>query len=216
MSVKVRSVNVNINPYIIRLGYIRKIHPKVLDVWTYRTHEPDYVLNLPSHMLHSQPFYTSVNLLPLSHYAFTVYNLRSLKIGIIVRRKRMLKIYKRRYKSLLLPIKVNSLDVTLRFLVHVIVGFYGIPIKRRGIPGEEVMPSVRTALRVLITKRRIKGPVKLKYYFPNVIIAPSGKIKYLGHGILLVIPSRGLKIPLDIYVIEDKNGNQHVLVEVKK
>jgi len=216
MSVRVRTVNVDIKPYIIRLGYIRKVYPKVLDVWTYKTHEPDYALSLPSHMLHSQQFYASVNLLPLSHYAFTVHNLRSLKIGVIVRQKRMLRIYKRRYRSLLLPVKVNDLDVTLRFLVHVIVGFYGIPIRRRGIPGEEVPPSVRASLRVLITRRKIKGPVKLKYYFPNVVIAPSGKIKYLGQGILLVIPSRGLKIPLDVYVIEDKKGNQHVLVEVKK
>ena len=216
MSVKIRTINVNITPYIIRLGYIRKVHPKVLDVWTYTTHEPDYVLSLPSHMLHSQQFYASVNLLPLSHYAFTIHNLRSLKMRVIVRQKRMLRIYKRRYRSLLLPVKVNALDVTLRFFVHVIVGFYGIPIKRRGIPGEEVSPSVRTSLRVLITRRKIAGPVKLKYYYPNVVVTPSGKIKYLGQGILLVIPSRGLKIPLDVYVIEDKDGKQHVLVEVKK
>ncbi len=214
MSVRVNKVNVAFSPYIIRLGYIRRVHSKPLDVWSYETHEPDYLLSLPSHMLHSEPLEVSSHRLNISRLSAHIENMHVRPLMTKVRQKRMLKVYHRRYRNISLRVYKRHVSILLNVVVHTIVGFYGVPMKRRGIPADDVPSHVKSAFRVLLMKRKIRASVKLKYYFPNVAITPSGKLKYLGGGYLLVIPSRGTRIMLNVYIIEDSKGKEHMLMEV--
>jgi hypothetical protein len=214
MSVKVNKANVAFSPYIIRLGYIRRIHSKLLDVWSYETHEPDYLLSLPSHMLHSEPLEVSSHRLNVPRLSAHIENMHIRPLVAKVRKKRMLKVYHRRYRNISLRVYKRHVSTLLNVVVHTIVGFYGVPIKRRGIPGENVPAHVKSAFRVLLMKKKIRASVKLKYYFPNVAISPSGKLKYLGDGYLLVIPSRGTRLMLNVYIVEDSKGKEHMLMEV--
>ncbi|NOZ92008.1 hypothetical protein GM182_05700 [bacterium 3DAC] len=214
MSIKVNKARVAFSPYIIRLGYIRRIHSKPLDVWSYKTHEPDYLLSLPSHMLHSEPLDVVTTRLEVPKLQAHIENMHVRPLRTKVRNKRMLKVHMRRYRNISLRVYKRHVSTLLKFAVHTIVGFYGVPIKRRGIPADKVSAHVKSAFRVLLMKKKIRSSVNLKYYFPNVAISPSGKLKYLGNGYLLVIPARGTRIMLNVYIVEDNKGKEYMLMEV--
>ena len=214
MSVNVRKVNVSLSPYIIRLGYIRRLHSRPLDVWTFSTHEPDYLLHLPSHMLHTVPLESSVHLWNTGNIQVHVDKIPIRPMKTTIRRVRMWRVWFHRMK-MLLHVNIRKKHVLLDTRVHTILGFYGVPIKRRGIPGDKVSPSVYHKLRIVLMRRKIKlyNP-KLAYYFPHVAITPSGKIKYLGNGYLLVIPGRGTKLIMDVFIVRDNKGKEHMVVGV--
>ncbi len=213
---KIHSVRTDLNPYIIRLGYIRRLRTHPLDVWSFDTHEMDYLLSLPPETLHLEDLDASVKSLCIDKIRFSVRYLRIKSMIPVVRKKRLLRVYMRQ-KDVDIKIRMRALNTFLQTAIHTIVGFYGVPIKRRGIPADKVPTDMKRYVQVLLMKRRMKGrDYKLLYYFPNVAITPSGKIRYLGNGSLLVIPGRGTKILVNVFALKDSQNKEHVIVEVAK
>ncbi len=215
MSISIHSLNVQIRVYTVRLGYIRKIHPKSLDAWSYSTYTPKYLLSLPSHKLHVESLNTGTYRFHVSHFVSHVSLLVFAQLNVLIRRQRLIKVRNRVKRNIMPRVNGQSVRMLENVTVHNIAGFYGVPIKRRGIPHNKIPHHIYLSFRLLLKRKRIRGQVRLKYFFPNVAISPSGRIKYLGNGRLLVLPGKGLKILLNVYVVEDQEKNkERLLMEV--